>query len=200
MKPRTKYIAIGIVLSATSISVATTLQTPGGDPEVVEMLSGISYSPNKNRIDLVMGEAALEDLIRIAEDESTSADAGVRLRALRALGQFSLNADTKRASVTLRQSISSFAVADRGTDLLLLRASLLSLAELERGESVSDLVPLLDHPSRDIRAATARALGISRSASATQPLLNRALVETTNQVKLAISDALFVLDQANPPN
>lgn len=200
MKTRGKLIVLSAVLGVTSASLAMTLQAPVGDPEVVELLSGISYSPNKNSIDLVMGAAAIEDLIAIAEDSSAGSDPGVRIRAWRALGEYPLSPDANLASDALRAGVTEFASATTGTDLLLLRACMLSLAQLDGDNSVADLVPRLSHTSRDIRASAAQALGITGSSAAYQPLLDRALVEQEAQVKLAIADALFELDQANASN
>ena len=200
MKTRGKLLVLGAVLGVTSAGLAMTLEAPGGDPEVVELLSGISYSPTKNSIDLVMGSAALEDLITIAEDSSSGSDPGVRIRAWRALGEYPLSPDATLASDALRNGIAEFATAEQGTNLLFLRACLLSLAQLEGGESVASLVPHLSHQSRDIRASAAQALGITGSSEAYPYLLDRALVEEEDQVKLAIADALFELDLANASN
>lgn len=200
MKARGKLLVLGAVMGVTSAGLAMTLQAPGGDPAVVELLSGISYSPSKNSIDLVMGSAALEDLIAIAEDSSADSDPGVRIRAWRALGEYPLSPDAALASDALRGGIAEYANSSSGTDLLFLRACMLSLAQLDGDNSVTDLVPRLSHQSRDIRAAAAQALGITGSSAAYQPLLDRALVEEETQVTLAIADALFELDLANASN
>ena len=62
-------------------------------------------------------------------------------------------------------------------------------------DDVGLLVGLLDHASRDIRAATARALRDLCNSNAVVPLRMRYTVEPTEQVKLAISDALRILEQ-----
>jgi len=166
--------------------------------EVVELLSGISFTPSKSNIDLVLGSAAIEDLIEIAEDSSEEADIGLRIRAYRALGVYQDSDNKDLAIGSLREvlSVQSFTLSvNSGEELLYLRASMLSLAQLAQEDAVADLVALLGHSSRDIRSACAQALAITGSASAIQALRNQALVEEKTQVKLAIEDALFVLEQ-----
>lgn len=192
---RSLQILAGLVLaSATGAGLATALEAPPGDPEVVELLSGMSYVPDRETIDGILGATAVEELVQIAEDTSISSDPGVKLRAFRALGEFDENPERTVATAALRRAIASFEPENAGTELLYLRASMLSLARIDGANSVSELVDLLAHPSRDIRAACAQALGITGSDAAIQPLRNRALVETEPQVQLAIADALFRLD------
>lgn len=162
--------------------------------EVIELLSGMANSPSKTRIDLVMGETAVEDLIAIANDTSADSDPGLKIRAFSALRHFGNTADSGVAQAALVVAVDEHRNAASGTELLYLRAAMLSLAEVATDLSVPNLLGLLTHPSRDIRAACAQALGITGSPAAVQPLRDQALVELELQVKLAIADALFELE------
>ena len=82
-----------------------------------------------------------------------------------------------------------------GSPVLLLRAAIETLGPMGVASDVGVLVPLLDHISRDIRAATARALRDLCNTQAITPLRVRYAKEQTDQVKLAISEALRILDQ-----
>ena len=189
------YHILGAALAGGAyVGIATALDAPPGDPEVVELLGGMNYVPDQRSIDEVFPVAAVDELVAIAEDDSQGSDPGLRMRAFRALAQYDGSADEGVASSALRRAISTFGPLDRGTELLFLRASMLSLAILDGPSAVPDLVGLLAHPSRDIRAACAQALGITGSPAAILPLRNQDLNETVEQVEIAIDDALFVLD------
>ncbi len=193
-----RRIAIATVaVVATGVGISRALEAPAGDPEVIELLSGINYVPDQGSIDSVLGDAAIGELIAIAEDSSSNSDPGLRIRAFMALGQYRGSVGESDATEALRRALLKFSPRNRGSELLYLRASLLSLAKLEQEDAVADLVPLLDHASRDTRAACAQALGITGSDTAILPLRQRAQVEEQEQVLLAIEDALFVLADDN---
>jgi HEAT repeat protein len=82
---------------------------------------------------------------------------------------------------------------------LLLRAAVeaLGIARTGNPDDVPRLVPYLDHPSRDIRAATARALRDMCNTGAIVPLRTRYQNEQVDQVRLAISTALRDLGQCS---
>ncbi len=192
------YPVFGIALAgALGAGIATALDAPPGDPEVVELLGGMNYVPDQSSIDAVLGATAVDELIAIAEDDSQGSDPGLRMRAFRALAQYDGSPDEGTASAALRRAIDTFGTLERGTELLFLRASMLSLATLDGANAVPDLVGLLPHPSRDIRAACAQALGITGSSAAIVPLRNQDLDETVPQVKIAIADALFHLGSSD---
>ena len=191
MRRRSIWVAaIAIALGGGGLAIALTPADP-----VVELLSGISFTPSKSNIDLVMGNAALEDLITIAQDETKGSDVGLRIRAFRALGVFEESDNKDLAVAALTESVILYKGANFGEEVLFLRASILSLAQLSKENSVDTIIGLLSHPSRDIRAASAQALGITGSVDAVQPLRNQALVEEQTQVKLAIADALFSIEE-----
>lgn len=193
MKRARLWLAAAVAVGLAGGSLAFAL-TPD-DPEVVELLTGISFTPSRSNIDLVMGNAALEDLILIAQDESPNADIGLRIRAYRALGVYETSDNRQLAVVALREAVLKYTDSDQGEGVLYLRASMLSLAQLAREQSVNDIINLLSHESRDIRAASAQALGITGSSLGVQALRDQALIEDKTQVKLAIEDALFELTE-----
>lgn len=191
MKRSQLWLTAGLAIVLGGGGLALAALTP--DDPIDELLGGISFTPSKTTIDLVMGNEALEDLITIAQDDSPGADIGPRIRAYRALAVFELSDNKQLAIAALQNAVVSYSGADQGTELLYLRASILSLAQLAKEKSVNDIIVLLSHSSRDIRAASAQALGITGSSSAVQALRDRALIEEKTQVKLAIEDALFEL-------
>ena len=193
---RRALIGLALGLSIAGAGFARALDPPVGDSEVIELLSGISFVPGKTSIDQVLGSEAVNELISIAEDELITFDSGMRIRALHALALYKDSPDQSAVTASLRRTINRFASNDRGVELLYLRASMLSLARVEEANVVGELVPLLSHQSRDIRAACAQALGITASGAATQPLRDRALIEEQPQVQFAIDEALFVLGLA----
>ena len=180
-------MALAIARAATTSAPA---EPPPGDPAVVEALSGIDYVPTRGTLDGLFGiaaESALIDIARGTADES--ADPGVRLRAYRALAAYP-GASTESA---LRAAIADHA-GGGDLDTLYLRAALESLVQVAGPDAVDDLVPLLDHASRDVRASTARALGDTGSDAAVSPLRARLSVEEVGQVRLAIAEALRALE------
>jgi HEAT repeat protein len=88
--------------------------------------------------------------------------------------------------------------ARAGSDVLVLRAALESLGVLRVSTDVGVIAEHLQHPSRDIRATTARALRDLGNTFAIPALRARYADETSDQVRLAISDALRVLGQPVP--
>jgi hypothetical protein len=144
-----------------------------------------------------------DDLVAIAlaaTDDGSTVDPGVRLRAIHGLAVYCTATgnscpDGGAIHAALEQLITSNAGAHAGSDLLLLRAAIESDGPLKVQTDLSFLAPLLDHPSRDIRAATARALAQLKNCQATSALRQRYQNESTDQVKLAISEALRILSQ-----
>ncbi len=171
------------------------------------LLTPIDSLPTRNQI----ASVAPDPIARLSElSLSTTADFGVSLRAIRALPQFCIGAgpscqedsDAQMHPVrtAVREVIASISPADRsGKSLLRLRAGIESLGAIQSGEQsdVDLLIPLLDHSSRDIRFATARALRQLCMPSAEAALRNRYEDETVPQVRLAISAALGDLEQCS---
>jgi hypothetical protein len=142
-----------------------------------------------------------DDLVRIASNVDGNQEPGVRLRAIRGLAVYCTTPGNTCPSTvhdTLQTLIQTYASAHSGSDLLLLRAAIEADGPLKVLDDLALLGPLLDHPSRDIRATTARALAQLKNCQATTALRQRYQNESTDQVKLAISEALRILSQ--PPS
>lgn len=170
------------------------------------VLTPIDSLPTRESIETVFSTAdPVVELAQIATaptDGSMVPDFGVRLRAIRSLPQFCPTpCDDTLAHDTLVAIIQSIPATDQtGQSILRLRAAIESLGVAKSGDpnDVSLLVPLLDHQSRDIRAATARALRDLCDPDAILPLRARLQIETIGQVSLAISAALRDLGQCSP--
>lgn len=140
-----------------------------------------------------------DDLIQIASNSDGTREAGVRLRAIRGLAVYCTTPGNScppgpgTAHDTLTDLIAATATAHSGADLLLLRAAIESVGPLKVSGDYDKLKGLLDHPSRDIRAATAKALAQLCDTRAIDNLRARYQNESTDQVKLAISAALRTL-------
>ncbi len=80
----------------------------------------------------------------------------------------------------------------------MLRGAIQALGPQRVQTDLALLVPLLDHPSRDVRAATAHALRDLCNTQAINPLRVRYNSEATDQVRLAIEEAEIVLQQTAP--
>jgi hypothetical protein len=185
------------VLVAGAIAFAT--GATGLPQPVQNTLTVIDTVPSKNQLnDVFDGEAqALTNLSTIAQDNA--ADVGIRLRAIHALGKYCSNPciDGHEAHLSLKTLIAETHSETAGSNVLLLRAAIETIGALHVStdfDVIKDL-GLLDHPSRDIRAATARALRDICNPSAITPLRVRYTAESTEQVKLAISEALRILGQ-----
>lgn len=165
-------------------------------PQVQNALTTIDTVPSKPLLDTAFTGEALTGLSSIARD--VGADAGMRLRAIHALAKYCEPCSPSEvAHDTLTELIGTHRLATTGYELLVLRAAIETIGVLEVASDVTLLVPLLDHPSRDIRAASARALRDLCNPQAVPPLRVRYTVESTEQVKLAISEALRVLGQCS---
>ena len=162
--------------------------------QVQNALTSIDTVPTQTELDQVFGGAALANLTTIAQD--VSADVGIRLRAIHALAKYCgavpcpTNDPAHQALSTL---IAGTADQHVGSGLLILRSAIESIGVLQVQTDLGILLPLLDHPSRDIRTSTAHALRDLCNTQAVTPLRFRYQHEATDQVKLAISEALRIL-------
>lgn len=130
----------------------------------------------------------------------TFVDRGVQLRSVRALIHYCATTpcpESDPAHTTLVEIASSevYQLARTGSDVLVLRAALEALGALQVPSDYVLIGKQLQHPSRDIRAAAARALRDLGNTQAIPDLRARYNVEQVEQVKTAISDALRVLGQ-----
>jgi hypothetical protein len=197
-------IAAVVLTGAVALATGTTQNL---SPKERSTLTTIDQIPTKPQLDQVFGSIALSRLAAIATDTDMSPDAiSIRLRAIHALAKYcgDLPATPCLTGDLAHQSIVSVVTATQsaqiGTQVLLLRAAIETLGTMRVATDVTTLRPLLDHPSRDIRAATARALRDLCNTQAITPLVARYSAEHVDQVKLAISEALRILGQcaANP--
>ena len=181
-------MAIAIARGGNRASAPADL--PPGDPRVVELLSGIDFVPTRAALDAALGAGAESQLIAIARGSAEeAADPGVRIRAYRALSLY--------PGAAIESELRAAIVEHSGgteVDMLYLRAAVDSLVALAGPTAVDDLVPLLDHASRDVRASAAFGLGDTGSEDAVPPLRDRLAVEQVGQVRLAIAEALRELE------
>lgn len=181
------------------------LPARGADPSPTEIhtLTPIDSVPTKDDIVRLTGPDAIPRLRELAL--SSTVDFGVQLRAIHALPSFCTptcrvdpDGPPHPAHAAVLDVIASVSPQDRsGRAILRLRAGLESLGLARSGdpEDVELLIPFLDDASRDIRAATARALRDLCLAEAIVPLRSRYQTEQVAQVRLAISAALRDLNQ-----
>lgn len=201
MRSRSLY-----VIALLSISVLPAQS----EPPIIEThtLTLIDSLPTKAQLQAAFSLDPVPELTALALSSST--DFGVRLRAIRSLPQFCTatapackddsDAQMHPIRTAVRNVITSVPSADQdGRSMLRLRAGIEALGVIASGEQsdVDLLVPLLNHQSRDIRFATARALRELCIQSAETPLRNRYEQETVPQVRLAISAALGELVQCS---
>ncbi|MDB4954238.1 MAG: hypothetical protein JWO36_1807 [Myxococcales bacterium] len=206
MRRSVALVAIGVGFAAVA-SAALSQQE-------INALSPIDSVPLKVTLDSVFNGApqARDQLVAIAQD--ANGDIGVRLRAIHTLWKYCPFSTSPSMSpgpcittdpgwpvhlaLVAMVPASPAAWPHSGADLLLLRAAIESLGLLKVSTDVDLLTPLLDHPSRDIRATAARALRDLCNPQATNPLRVRYAHENLDQVRLAISDALRVLAAGCP--
>ena len=152
-------VAFSLALPASG---DTTLQLT---QPVIDTLTPIDSLPSSQQINAVFDDdpvAALAGLQQIANPPG-SVDRGVQLRAIRALVHYCVTTPCGAADpahVTLLEIATDPRYRDSrtGTDLLILRAAIESLGVLQVPGDVDTLGQQLQHPSRDIRAAVAKAL------------------------------------------
>jgi hypothetical protein len=190
-------IALAVVLCA--------LPARGGLAElpahVVDALTQIDTTPSTASLNDMFPtpQAALDNLRAIAADHTI--DLGVELRAIRALPAYcSAPCGGTPVHDTLVALINEYERSPRGPrDVLRMRAAVEALGATSSGlaADVDMLRPLLDDPSRDVRATVVRALRNICNGQAITPLSMRYQSEPTDQVKLAIYAALRDLRQCN---
>ena len=172
------------------------LDPPAGDQTVIQLLSGIDFVPTKGVLDAALGGSPEATLGAIARNGSPIGDPGVRIRAYRALALY----QTTSAETDLAAAVGQHGGGGDAMDNLYLRAAMDSLATVASAGGVcpqaklDDITPHLTHPSRDVRAAAARALSTCGSPAAIDILRARLMVEPEEQVKVAISKAIRDLD------
>jgi hypothetical protein len=164
--------------------------------EVVDALTQIDTTPSKAALNAMFPtpQAALDNLRQIALDAS---DLGVQLRAIRALPAYCPAIPQPCGGTPLHDTLRAL-IADYGRskhepqDIMRMRAAAEALGATRSGLSVDVVLlqPLLDDPSRDVRATVVRALRNICNGDAITPLSSHYQAEKTEQVKLEIYAAL----------
>jgi len=190
-----------------AVVVAATVALASGSTSLEQQnaLTPIDTVPTRQQIDFAFKDSSqtpLQNLSVIATE--VGADVGVRLRAIHALAKYCAANPCTTGDVahqSLVTVISANAHETSGSHVLLLRAAIETIGVMRVGADADYLLTqsLLDHPSRDIRASTARALQeiCSSNPAVANALRFRYSHELTEQVKLAISEALRILGQCS---
>ena len=189
-------VAAVIVVLAAIVAAAGTSPPLMQDQE--EALTAIDTVPSRTLYDSLQLDKPLDQATLQAVASDGSASPAFRLRAIHALSTYCAAmsgsaCDNDPAHVTLTGLISTNGSAQSGADLLILRGAVESIGLMRDPNDEGVLANLLNHPSRDIRATAALALGALCNAAAINPLHQRLTNESTDQVKLAISAALRML-------
>ncbi len=205
-----RRLAVSRGVGALAVIALCALPARGADPVSsleAHTLTPIDTIPTLSEIVEVAGPDPIARLRDLALSGST--DFGVQLRAIRALPQFCAPTPTcadlgdspvHPARLAVQEVLTSVSpISTDGRSILRLRAAIEALGAIKSGQQsdVDLLLPFLDHPSRDIRAATARALRDLCLASAIAPLRTRHEQEPVAQVRLQISAALGDLAQCS---
>lgn len=199
-------LALGLATAGALADDATPLLTQ----DQLDTLTAIDTVPSRPQLDFALTDPSATPLQKLRElTSSDDTDPGVRLRAVHALAKYCGDSSTSTpctAADPAHQSVAALIVettpAMTGTNVLLLRAAVETIGPMRVSSDISFLVPLLNHGSRDIRASTARALQDLCNTQAITPLRTRYALESdmatgSEQVKLAISEALRILAQCS---
>lgn len=173
---------------------------------VIDTLTPIDSLPSSQQINTAFNGSSTEALANLQQIANPTGpmDRGLQIRAVRALIHYCATspctaADPAHDTLVQIASAARYRDSRSGSDLLVLRAAIESLGVLRVPADISILIPQLQHPSRDIRAAVARALRDLGNTQAIPPLRARYNIEPAgqsgDQVRIAISDALRVLGQ-----
>jgi hypothetical protein len=171
--------------------------------QVQDVLSTMDIVPTQIELDTAFNDhaSALSGLVVIVNDIGT--DSGIRMRAIHALSKYCaapqcIDSDLAHQTlVSVIEANTDLAVAT-GTSVVVLRAAVEALGPQRVGTDLTLLEPLLAHPSRDIRAATAHALRDLCNTEAINSLRTQQQNETSGQVRQAITEALRILGQPQP--
>jgi hypothetical protein len=196
--PVLSRIAAGALLGSLCV-----LPARGSSPlpplQVVHTLTPIDTVPTKEELISLLGGNELSQLRTYALDPQI--DFGMRLRAVRAIPHFCPEQPQQchDAIVAVFQDIETATDAP-GQKILRQRAAIEALGVARTGVpgDLQLLLGFLNHGSRDIRVASARALRDLCDPAALPPLKARFSIDDSQQVKLAIAQAVEVLAQCGP--
>ena len=184
-----KRVAVLVALAMLGLRPGYAAEGDGLDAETA-LLTAFDERLTPSLITDVMGAASAARLLELVAD--AGADPGVRLRALRALGGFPEPA----ARAALRGELDALLDDTDGAQVVQRMAAVEALGLIGDGTDVPRLVVMLElEASRDLREVAARALASLGDPAAIQPLRERLLREPTDQVAIAIADALRLLDE-----
>ncbi|MFT3695226.1 MAG: HEAT repeat domain-containing protein [Kofleriaceae bacterium] len=188
------------------VALALFASVAAGDPviylsvQVQNVLTAIDVVPTQSQLDTAFLPAdAATELVRIVKDDTS--DVRVRLRAIHALTKYCTTTpctDDDPAHTALVSTIAMYQGSASGSDLVLLRAAVEALGPQRVGTDLGTLEPLLKHTNRDIRTAAVHALRDLCNTGAITALREQQSTEPTDQVRLAISEALRILSQPQP--
>jgi HEAT repeat protein len=193
MKPLLLALVVGLVASAEG--------SPPLSAQIQDVLTPIDSVPTQLQLDTAFSDhaQALRGLAEISSDGGT--DPGIRLRAIHALTKYCPASPCLDGDVA-HQALVGIIQATRdalvGANVVVLRGAIEALGPQRVGTDLPLLIPLLEHQSRDVRAATVHALRDLCNTQAINPLRAQLQHETTDQVRLAISEALRILGQPQP--
>jgi hypothetical protein len=189
MKPA--FVIAGMLLATTVVASPRAAQIAIPLP-AVDVLTAIDSVPEREQVQRALGSDAEAELQRISLASLDTVDAGVQVRAVRALAHFD-NGHATLLAVLARDDI---ARGRNGTSVVVQRTALDALATFGKTTDVSLFVDYLNADyNRDVRATAARALGDLGDPSAIEPLRTRFSKEPSPQVKFEISDSLHKLGQ-----
>lgn len=191
-------IAGALLVGAIAIAARADASMVALSTATMEALTPIDSLPDPAYLDAVTNHQTATTLAAIAAGDTV--DLGVQLRAIRTLPSYCPSAGPCGVGTlthdTLANIVDAYDVGGTATprDVLRLRAAIEALALAGRtaglDADVTRIAQFLGHTSRDIRAASAKALRALCNTQAITPLRVRLQSETVDQVKLAISAAL----------
>jgi hypothetical protein len=165
------------------------------------LLTAIDYVPSRADLEPVLGtdsEQAASYLKSLARDAGGDIEPAVRIRAYRALAEY----PGLVTELALVDAVNQHRARTDGVEIAYLRAAMRSLALVGKVRAVDTLRIVLDHPSRDARAAAAAALALTESPDALPWLYQRRLIEESegvDQVLLALNAAIRALNDTRNP-
>lgn len=176
------------LVTAALVATGPAVSAPTARTPLETLFTGIDYLPTVE--DLVAAGSDVGAVTAIASDDG--ADPGIRIRAFRSLGVY----DSPSAKAMLTQTLTALRESPEPLDRLYLIAAAEALGEHGGEAAVPDLAALLDHESRDVRAAAASALGRTQAPAACDRLTAQLTIEDTDQVAAAVNAALTSLGAA----
>jgi HEAT repeat protein len=191
-----RVVVLAAAAGATASATSSQLPLP-----VQNVLTTIDSVPTQGQLDSAFSDhqSALAGLAALAADPTAAPS--IRLHAIHALTKYCATApciDGDVAHQTLVGLVTANQDQAAGTALVVLRGALEALGPQRVGTDLGLLVAQLAHPSRDVRTAAVHALRDLCNTQAINPLRVQLQHELSDQVRLAISEALRILGQPQP--